>query len=335
MDTVLPVVWFVLIGVLWAGYLFLEGFDLGVGMHMLVSARSEEDRRVMLNTIGPVWDGNEVWLLTAGGATFAAFPYWYASLLSTLYLPFLALLLALIVRAVAIEFAGKVARAGWRRFWDTAMGVGSFAAAFCVGAALALTTTGLPLDANGDRVGGPFVWVTWQALLGGLAVVGFCLAHASTYLALKTDGPVRARAARFSARWAPVALVPIAAWVLELQLRRGTPVTWLLLGVALVTAVAGGVAAGRRHEGRAFLGYGAFLLLGVGALFGAAFPVVLPSTLRAAWSLTVWNASSSPYTLGVMSVVAAFGVPLVLAYQAWSYWVFRRRIAPGAIPAAH
>jgi cytochrome bd ubiquinol oxidase subunit II len=335
MDTVLPVVWFVVIGVLWTGYLFLEGFDLGVGMHMLVSARSETDRRVMLNTIGPVWDGNEVWLLTAGGATFAAFPFWYASLLSTLYLPFLLLLLALIVRAVAIEFAGKVADVRWRRFWDTAMGVGSFGAALCVGAALALTTSGLPIDANGDRVGGPFVWVTWQALLGGLAVVGFCLAHAATYLALKTDGPVRARAGRFAARWAPLALVPIVVWVLELQLRRGTPTTWLLVALAAVAAVGGWAAAARRREGRAFLGYGLLLLLGTAALYGAAFPLVLPSTLRDAWSLTVWNASSSPYTLGVMSVVAALGVPLVLAYQGWSYWVFRRRISPATIPAAH
>lgn len=335
MDNVLPVLWFVVIAVLWAGYLFLEGFDLGVGMHMLVSARSEQDRRVMLNTIGPVWDGNEVWLITAAGATFAAFPYWYASLLSTLYLPFLALLLALIARAVAIEFAGKVASARWRRFWDTAMSLGSFVVAFFIGVALALTTTGLPLDANGDRVGGPFVWVTWQALLGGLAVVGFSLAHASTYLALKTDGPVRSRAGRFSARIAPIALLPIVGWVLELQLTKGNPVTWLLLAVAAAVGIGGWIAAGRRHEGRAFLGYGALLVLGVAALFGAAFPDVLPSTLRDSWSLTVWNASSSPYTLGVMSVVAAFGVPLVLAYQGWSYWVFRRRISPTAIPAAH
>jgi cytochrome d ubiquinol oxidase subunit II len=215
------------------------------------------------------------------------------------------------------------------------MGVGSFVVAFCIGVALALTTTGLPLDANGDRVGGPFVWVTWQALLGGLAVVGFGLAHSATYLALKSDGPVRARAGRFSARIAPIALLPIVGWILELQLRKGTAVTWLLLGVAVVVAIGGWTAASRRHEGRAFLGYGAFLLLGVAALFGAAFPDVLPSTLRDAWSLTVWNASSAPYTLGVMSVVAAFGVPLVLAYQGWSYWVFRRRISPAGIPAAH
>jgi cytochrome bd ubiquinol oxidase subunit II len=335
MDTALPVLWFVVIAVLWTGYLFLEGFDLGVGMHMLVSARTEQDRRVMLNTIGPVWDGNEVWLLTAGGATFAAFPYWYASLLSTLYLPFVVLLLALIGRAVAIEFAGKVADPRWRRCWDTVMGVGSFVAAFMVGAALALTTTGLPIDANGDRVGGPFVWLGWQAVLGGLAVVGFCLAHAATYLALKSDGPVRLRAGRFAARIAPVALLPIAAWVLELQLRRGTPISWLLLGVAAVVGVGGWLAAGRRLEGRAFLGYGAFLVAGTAALFTAAFPVVLPSTLRDTWSLTVWNAASSPYTLGVMSAVAAFGVPLVLAYQGWSYWVFRRRITPASIPAAH
>src|SRR5690606_5530553 len=171
----LPVVWFIAIAVLWIGYLLLEGFDLGVGMHMIFSTRSERDRRVMLNTIGPVWDGNEVWLITAGAAMFAAFPLWYAALFSTLYVPLVFVLVGLICRAVAIEFRGKGHSDRWRRGWDVALGGGSFVAAFGIGAALALTTTGLPIDANGDRVGGPFVWLTPVAVLGGLAVVGFCL----------------------------------------------------------------------------------------------------------------------------------------------------------------
>src|SRR5690242_12674410 len=188
----LPTIWFIAIAVLWTGYLFLEGFDLGVGMLMKIFARNNTERRVLLNTIGPVWDGNEVWLLTAGAATFAAFPFWYASLFSTLYLPLVLVLLGLIYRAVAIEYRGKGKTPRWTRAWDWAIGLGSFLAAFGIGAGLALTTTGLPIDENGDRVGGPFVWLTPVAVLGGLAVVGFCLVHAATFLALKTDGPVRA-----------------------------------------------------------------------------------------------------------------------------------------------
>ncbi|MGN6743921.1 MAG: cytochrome d ubiquinol oxidase subunit II, partial [Amnibacterium sp.] len=322
----LAVLWFVLIAVLWIGYLLLEGFDLGVGMHMLVSARSDTERRLMLNTIGPVWDGNEVWLLTAGGATFAAFPFWYAALFSALYLPLVVVLVGLILRAVAIEFAGKGRTARWRTGWDTAMGLGSFVAAFGIGAALALTTTGLSIDANGDRVGGPMAWFSPAAVLGGLAVVGFCLAHASTFLALKTDGPVRRRMGRFSGRIAPVALLPIVAWVLLIQVRSGGPLGWLLVLVAAVAGIAGVVAARRGHEGRAFLGTALLLAAGAAAIFLDVFPVVLPSTLDPAWDLTVGSASASPYSLGVMTVVAALGVPLVLAYQAWSYWVFRRRL---------
>jgi cytochrome bd ubiquinol oxidase subunit II len=331
----LAITWFVLIAVLWTGYLFLEGFDLGVGMHMLVSARDERERRLLLNTIGPVWDGNEVWLITAGGATFAAFPYWYAALFSALYLPLVVVLVGLILRAVSIEFAGKGRTAAWRRCWDTLMGLGSLVAAFGIGAALGLTTTGLPLDANGDRVGGAMAWFSPAAVLGGLAVVGFCLAHASTFLALKTDGRVRLRMRRFSAVAAPVALLPIVAWVLVVQVRSGGPVGWMLVLVAAGAGIVGVRAARRGQEGRAFLGYGLLLIAGVAAIFTDVFPVVLPSTLDHAWDLTVANASASPYSLTVMSVVAAFGMPLVLAYQAWTYWVFRKRLAADTIPEAH
>lgn len=329
---ILPILWFALIAVLWTGYLFLEGFDLGVGMHMLVSARSETDRRVMLNTIGPVWDGNEVWLITAAGATFAAFPYWYASLFSAMYLPLVIVLLGLIFRAVAIEYRGKGTSARWIRGWTIALGLGSFVAAFGVGAMLALTTTGLPLDHNGDRVGGPFAWFTGYAVLGGLAVVGFCLVHAATFLALKTDGQLRERAGAFASRWAPIALLPLVGWVLAVQLTNGKLVLWLVVAASVVAAVWGWLAARRGAEGRAFIGFGVFLVAGSAAIFANVFPVVLPSTLNSAWNLTVWNASATPYTLGVMSVVACIGLPLVLAYQAWTYWVFRRRIRGSQLP---
>ena len=206
----LPTIWFIAIAVLWTGYLFLEGFDLGVGMLMKLFARDNTERRVLLNTIGPVWDGNEVWLLTAAGATFAAFPLWYASLFSALYLPLLLVLVALIFRAVAFEYRGKVDTERWRNTWDWAIAVGSFVASFGVGATLALSTTGLPLDANGDRDGGPFSWFSGYALLGGFAVAGFALLHALAFLALKTDGEVRHRARRWFVRLLPVLLLPMA-----------------------------------------------------------------------------------------------------------------------------
>ena len=333
--TVLPTVWFIAIAVLWTGYLVLEGFDLGVGMHMLISARSETERRVMLNSIGPVWDGNEVWLVTAGAGTFAAFPDWYASLFSTLYIPLTILLLGLIFRAVSIEYRGKGSSERWVRNWNRALGVGSFVAAFGIGAMLALTTIGLPIDANGDRVGGPFAWFSWYAVLGGVAVVGFCLVHSAAFLALKTDGAVRVRAGHFAARRMPLAVLPLVAWVLVVQLNHGKLVTWIPIVAAVVALFLAWRSARAGREGRAFAGLAAFLVFGAAAIFASAYPVVLPSTIDPAFDLTVANASSSAYTLGVMSWVTLFGLPLVLAYQAWSYWVFRRRVGEQHIPKPH
>jgi cytochrome d ubiquinol oxidase subunit II len=332
----LPVVWFIAIAVLWIGYLLLEGFDLGVGMHMVFSTRSERARRVMLNTIGAVWDGNEVWLITAGAAMFAAFPAWYASLFSTLYVPLTIALVGLIVRAVGIEYRGKIHTERWRTFWTWMIGLGSLIVAFCIGAALALTSTGLPIDANGDRVGGPFVWVTLPAVLGGLAVVGFALLHSATFLGLKADGPVRERAGRFAARWAPVCIAPAAVWAIWVQVVHGGSVlAWAFIVLAVLAAVYGWRAALRRFEGRAFIGFAGFGLFGAAGIFAGMFPLLLPSTVDAAFDLTVWNAANGPYTLGVMTVVAAVSLPVILLYQAWSYWIFRKRVTPGMIPEVH
>ncbi|MEE2569655.1 cytochrome d ubiquinol oxidase subunit II [Pseudarthrobacter sp. J64] len=331
----LPTIWFIAIAVLWTGYLFLEGFDLGVGMLMKTFARNNTERRVLLNTIGPVWDGNEVWLLTAGGATFAAFPFWYASLFSALYGPLLVVLVALIFRAVAFEYRGKIDSEQWRNRWDWAIALGSFLAAFGVGAALALTTTGLPLNANGDREGGPLAWFSWYAVLGGFAVVGFALVHALAFLALKTDGEVRYRARRWFVRLLPFLLLPLAAWAVAVQAMSGNAITYAAVGLAVAAAAYSWRRAQQGSEGRAFMGLGTFLLLGSAAIFGAVFPVVLPSTISHEFDLTISNASSSDYTLGLMSIVAAVGLPLVIAYQAWTYWVFRRRVSAAHIPPAH
>ena len=334
MET-LPTIWFIVIAFFWTGYLFLEGFDLGVGMMMRGFARNNTERRVLLNTIGPVWDGNEVWLVTAGAATFAAFPEWYAALFSGLYLPLVLVLLALIFRAVGIEYRGKVDTDRWRARWDWAIALGSLVAAFGVGAMLGLTTTGLPLNANGDRVGGPFAWFNGYAVLGGLAVVGFSLVHAAAFLALKTDGEVRLRAKALVLRWLPVALLPMAAWAAVLVLRHGKAITVATLLLAALGAAAAWLLAKAGRDGLSFAGLGTFVVAGSATIFTAVFPTVLPSTIDEAFSLTVDSASSSDYTLGVMSVVALFGIPAVLVYQGYTYWVFRKRVSASAIPAAH
>ena len=333
----LAILWFIIIAVLWIGFLILEGFDLGVGIRMLFATRDERERRVMLNTIGPVWDGNEVWLITAGAGMFAAFPLWYASLFSVLYVPLTFALVGLIFRAVSIEWRGKVHTERWRTAWTYGIGLGSLLAAFCIGAALAVTSLGLPIDANGDRVGGPFAWFGLPAIIGGLALVGFSVAHSATFLGLKADGAVRERSGDFAARWAPLFLAPAAVWAILVQLEHdgGNVLSWSLIALAVVGATFGWLSARRRREGPAFIGYGAFGLFGVAAIFAGMFPKVLPSTIDPAFDLTLMNAANSPYTLGVMTVITAFSLPVILAYQTWSYWIFRKRVTPGMIPEAH
>lgn len=331
----LPTLWFIVIAVLWCGYLFLEGFDLGVGMLIGLGRNTERRKRLLLNTIGPVWDGNEVWLLTAGGATFAAFPHWYASLFSALYIPLTIVLIALIFRAVAIEYRGKAITAPTRKAWDLALGLGSLVAAFGVGAMLASTTIGLPLNENGDRIGGAFAWLTWHAVLGGVAVVAFCWIHALAFLRLKTDGPVREEAGKLVGRWLPVAVLPMMVWALWVIINNDSALSWVSLALSLAALFAAIIMGRAGKEGISFIALGIMLVAAVAAMFIAAFPVVLPSTLDPAFNLTVETASSTPYTLKLMSIVAAFGVPLVLAYQAWSYWVFRKRLREEHIPETH
>lgn len=335
MFDALPTIWFILIAVLWLGYLFLEGFDLGVGMLMGGFARNEKERRVLLNTIGPVWDGNEVWLLTAGGATFAAFPMWYASLFSGLYLPLTLALVALIVRAVSIEYRGKGHTDRWRAGWTWCMILGSAVASFCVGALLAVTTTGMPLNSNGDNTGGPFVWLNLYAIIGGLGVVGFSLLQGLLYLCLKTAGEIQVRASRIVNTWGPVLLLPLVAWVVIVVVRSGHWWGWVLLVCAAVALVMQWLLnrAGLQKVG--FMAQAAFLLLGVAAIFSSIYPNVMPSTLSPENSLTVSNASSSGYTLMVMLVVAIIFVPVVIAYQAWAYSRFTNRISVESIPEAH
>jgi cytochrome bd ubiquinol oxidase subunit II len=321
----LPTFWFLVIALLWLGYLFLEGFDFGVGMLLPVLGRSPADRDALIRTIGPVWDGNEVWLIVAGGAMFAAFPAWYAGLFSGTYLLVALVLLALIGRGAAFEYRGKVDSARWRHIWDALIVMGSWIPALGVGLLLSATVLGLPI-ADGARIGGAFAAVRWETLLGALAVAGFALIHGAVFVALKTDGEIRARARAFAGRVGPLALLPLLGLLILVQLRTGTGWTWIPEGVVLAAAA---VALGRLsvgREGQAFAALGVAIAGTVVALFGALYPDVLPSTVDSRFALTVKGAAASTYPLTVMTWLAAFALPAVLAYQGWTYWVFRKRI---------
>jgi cytochrome d ubiquinol oxidase subunit II len=331
----LTTVWFALIGVLWAGYFLLEGFDFGVGMLLPVLARDDRERRLLINTIGPVWDGNEVWLIVAGGATFAAFPEWYATLFSGFYLPLLLILVALIVRGVAFEFRGKRDGSRWRRRWDVCIVAGSLVPALLWGVAFGNIVRGVKLDAHHEYVGSLLDLLNPYALVGGLTTLSLFALHGAVFLALKTDGDVRQRAGRLAARLGPVTIAVAAVFLGWTHATRGDAWSWMLAGIAAVALIGGVAAAWKRREGRAFLGTAIAIVLATASLFVALFPDVMPSTLDGGDSLTVTNASSTPYTLNIMTWVAAAFTPIVLIYQGWTYWVFRKRLRAEHIPAGH
>ncbi len=324
-------VWFVLVAVLWTGYLVLEGFDFGVGMLLPVLGRKDTDRRVMINTIGPVWDGNEVWLLTAGGATFAAFPEWYASMFSGFYLALLLILLCLIVRVVAFEWRGKIDDDRWRRWADRALVVGSWGPAVLWGVAFGNLVRGVALDADHQYVGTFADLLDPFALLGGATTALIFLTHGAVFLALKTDGEIRHRAAALASRSAVATLLVAGAFAVWTQVTHSVAWTWAATAVAAAALVALVVATRVRREGWAFLASAVAIVAAVVLIFGSMYPDVMPA-LDPANSLTVDNASSSDYTLTIMTWVAAFLTPLVLLYQGWTYWVFRRRLVATQIP---
>ncbi len=329
-------VWFLLIALLWIGYFVLEGFDFGVGILLPVLGRGERERRVLINTIGPVWDGNEVWLIVAGAAIFAAFPQWYATLFSGFYLPLLAILLCLIVRGVAFEYRGKHDPAtsdgvAWRRGWDTCIVVGSAVPAFLWGVAFANIVRGVHLGAGFEYTGNLVDLLNPYALLGGLATLGLFTLHGAIFLALKTSGDVRAAAGGLAVKLGAVVVPVAAAFVVWTQATRGTGLTVVTLGLAAAALVAAVVLVSREREGWAFAATASTVVALVGSLFLTLYPDVMPA-VDPRFSLTVDNASSSHYTLVVMTWVALVMTPFVVAYQAWTYWVFRRRISTAQIP---
>lgn len=334
----LAVFWFILIGVLWTGYLVLEGFDFGVGMLMPIVGKTPKGKRVLLNTIGPVWDGNEVWLLTAGGATFAAFPEWYATLFSGFYLPLLLILLALIVRAVAIEYRSKINDENWRKRWDLAIMISSWIPSILWGVAFANIVRGTPIDETGTYTGGFFNLLNPFALLGGVVTLVLFLSHGAIFLSLKTKGEVFDRANGWAKKFSVAAIVVGAVWALWLQIAYSNN-TWTWGAVALAAAGLIGAAwfSFTGKFGKAFLA-NVFAIIGaVTLIFGALFPNVMVSSIDPAFNLIVHGgpglvAASSHTTLVVMTWVAGIFTPIVLAYQAWSYWVFKRRLSEDMIP---
>ncbi|HEX6446663.1 MAG TPA: cytochrome d ubiquinol oxidase subunit II [Streptosporangiales bacterium] len=323
----LVTLWFVVVAFFWTGYLVLEGFDFGVGMLAPYAGRDAAGRSAALRTIGPVWDGNEVWLVVAVGATFAAFPRWYATMFSAYYLPMLLVLLALIARGVALEFRGKLDSARWRRWCDRALVVGSAVPAVAWGAVFATLVRGLSLTADGTFTGATAASGYAVAALGGAASGALFLLHGATFLALRTTGDVRARAVHVARLLGPVATAVVAGLLAYVQIRRGDTVTAGLAAGAVVALLLASVLVRRGRDAWAFAGTAAGVALTFVTVFAALFPDAVPSSLDPAWSLTVDAAAAQAYALRTMSVVAAVFAPLVLAYQAWSYWVFRRRVA--------
>ncbi|NEA58028.1 cytochrome d ubiquinol oxidase subunit II [Streptomyces sp. SID13666] len=328
-------VWFVLIAVLWTGYFFLEGFDFGIGILTKLLARDRPERRVLINTIGPVWDGNEVWLLTAGGATFAAFPEWYATLFSGFYLPLLIILLCLIVRVVAFEYRSKRSEDRWQTSWEQVIFWSSLLPSVLWGVAFANMVRGVKIDANKEYVGTFWDLLNVYSILGGLVTLTLFTFHGAVFAALKTVGDIRTRARRLAFRLgitAAVLAVLFLGWT-QKDSGDGTTLGALIVAVVALVAAVRMIRIGR--EGWSFVFSGITIAASVAMLFLALFPNVMPSSLNAAWNLTVTNASATPYTLRIMTWCAAVATPVVLIYQGWTYWVFRKRIGTQHIAEVH
>lgn len=336
-------IWFILIAVLWIGYFVLDGFDMGVGVLLPFIGKDDLRRRVMVNTIGPVWDGNEVWLLVAGGATFAAFPLWYATMFSGFYLALFVLLLALIVRGVAFEYRGKRDSQAWRDRWDKAIFVGSALPALLFGVAFGNVIGGSPIAplegttaenaGNLNFVGNFFDLLNPYSLLMGVMTLTVFTTHGAIFLMLKTRGEVRAAARTAALRVGLVAAVAAVAtllWTQAFSERVAITLPMALLAAVLWLGALAMVWKGR--DGWAFLLSAGTILFAVASLFVGLFPNVMLSSIDPAYNLTIYNASSQEYTLTIMTWVAVIMTPIVLIYQGWTYWVFRKRISTSMIP---
>jgi cytochrome d ubiquinol oxidase subunit II len=327
----LQILWFILIAVLWIGFFFLEGFDFGVGMLLPFLGKKDEERRAIINTIGSTWDGNEVWLLTAGGATFAAFPHWYATMFSGFYLALFLLLIGLIIRGVSFEYRSKDANPAWRNRFDWMIAVGSFLAALLLGAAFANLARGVPIDDKMMFTGNLFTLLNPYGLLGGVTTVAIFLLHGANFLGLKLEGELRERVNAFAKKmWIVTSVLYIALGVFTYAAgfwARGMVNPGIVPIAAVTVLLVAGYFINQKMEGWAFIMVALNIVLTQVTFFSMTFPNVMLSTTDPAYSLTIYNASSSQYTLTVMSIVALIFVPIVLAYQGWTYYMFRKRIS--------
>ncbi len=320
--------WFIIITVVWTGFFVLEGFDFGVGMLHGVLGKDEAGRRAVINTIGPLWDGNEVWLIVAGAAMFAAFPGWYATMFSGFYLALVLLLAAIIVRGVSFEYRGKRAAVRWRRTWDGLLTAGSLLAPLLIGVALGDLLHGLPIDSSQNYTGSFWDLLQPYALLTGLTLVLVCLLHGATFLSLKTTGDIRDRAGLLARRVAPATAAAVVAFVIWTHVTVGS--SFFLNPVELLAILAVLTASWLVYEHRdgfAFAATTVTMASCIVSIFTGLYPNVMVSSTNPAYNLTVHNTASGAYSLKVMTVVAVVLLPVVLAYQTWTYYVFRRRIS--------
>jgi cytochrome d ubiquinol oxidase subunit II len=324
----LHTIWFVIITVFWLGFFMLEGFDFGVGALHMVVGRTETERRVAINTIGPWWDGNEVWLVVAGAGMFAAFPGWYATMFSALYLALVLVLLALFGRGVSFEYRGKRESPRWRNGWSWALTIGSLLIPLLLGVALGDLLHGLPINAHHDFTGNFFDLLTGYGLMTGVTLVVLSLLHGATFLALRTTGEMRDRARALGRRIGAVAFVIVLAWVVWTLVVIGggtVPEPTQIFGV--IAVIFAQRLASTNRDGWAFAASGFAIAAAIGQLFISLYPNVMISSTNHAYNLTVNNSAAGHYSLVVMTVIALLVLPIVLLYQGWSFYVFRRRVA--------
>jgi cytochrome d ubiquinol oxidase subunit II len=326
----LQILWFILIAVLWIGFYFLEGFDFGVGMLLPFLGKKDVERRSIINTIGATWDGNEVWLLTAGGATFAAFPHWYATMFSGFYLALFLLLIGLILRGISLEYRSKDSNPKWRNTFDWMIAVGSFLPSLLLGTAFANLAQGVPINENMMFTGNLFTLLNPYGLLGGLATTAVFLLHGANFLGLKLEGELRQRTNALAKKLWIAASVLFSAFAvysyISIYLKREIIDPGIAPLAAVVFLLLSGYFINKKMEGWAFIMSSLHIVLAQVSFYLMTFPNVMISSTNPEWTLTIYNASSTQYTLTVMSIVALIFVPIVLVYQGWTYYMFAKRV---------
>lgn len=328
----LNTVWFILVTILFIGFFFLEGFDYGVGILLPFVAKEDIERRAVINTIGPVWDGNEVWMITAGGAMFASFPHVYATLFSGFYLALVLMLVALILRGVAFEFRSQREDAKWHKTWDWIIFGGSLAPALLWGVAVGNLIRGFAIDANMNYWGGLFPLLNLYSILGGLVFVGLFMMHGANFLSLKTEGAIKDKAAAFGFKaWIAATILTVAFVVWSFfatDMLTKSGVNGLIPAILAAAALlASGYFMFVKKFGTAFIMGSLTVVFATVMVFMGLFPRILISSINPDFSLDIWNAAATPYTLKVMTIVAVIFVPILLGYQIWTYWVFRKRVS--------